>query len=287
MGNLGAIQARMKSIRQTVQIAGAQKLISASRIGKARRMLEDTKPFHTQIRQRIAYLLALAPEVSSPFLEKGEANYAKRGLLVFTSNTGLAGGYNSNVIKLAEAFLNEYPVSRTIVLGRVGRVRFADRLDSADDIFTMGPPSMFVARELTEHITKLFHDDVVDAFDIVYTKYHSAVKLTPTVERIFPLHPSSFGEPVSLLPVMEFEPSADAVMSALSVSSLKGFLYGCLVHAYVSELSSRVMAMDSAIRNGNEMLDKLSLLYNRARQAAITQEITEIVAGASAMADAN
>ena len=271
----------MRSIRQTVQIAGAQKLISASRIGKARHMLAETAPYHERIRQRIAYVLRLAPEVSSPFLEQPGAVYKKRGLLILSSNTGLAGGYNSNVIKTAQDFMAQHPISWLSVMGRVGRARFAGQL--SEDDFSMGVPSMFGAREIAEHFTELFTKGTIDCFDIAYTHYHSAVRLTPAVERLFPLLPEVFGQPISLLPVMEFEPTADSVLTSLSMSYLKGYLYGCLVHAYASEISSRIAAMDNAIRNGNDMLDRLSLLYNRARQAAITQEITEIVAGATAM----
>ena len=285
MSNLGAIQARMKSIRQTVQIAGAQKLISASRIGGARRMLEAAAPYHERIRQRIAYVLTLAPEVSSPFLETDTPE--KRGLLVLSSNAGLAGGYNSNVLKLAEESLARHPAARLIVLGQVGQSHFPGRLsDDERDQFALTHPSMYLARDLAERLTYLFSEGIVDCFDIAYTQFQSAVRLTPTLERLFPLRPESFGQPVSLLPVMDFEPNADVLMSSLTASYLKGFLYGCLVHAYASELSSRVMAMDSAIRNGRDMLTSLSLQYNRARQAAITQEITEIVAGAEAMAEA-
>jgi len=275
----------MRSIRQTVQIAGAQKLISASRVGKARRMLEATAPYHEHIRQRIAYVLKLAPEVSSPFLDRGGTPPGKRGLLVLSSNTGLAGGYNSNVIKSAEEFMANHPVSQLIVLGQVGRSRLARHLPDEDAIFPMGFPNMYTAREIAEHITRLFEKGEVGAFDIAYTKYYSTVKLTPVVERLFPLRPESFGKADPLAPMMIFEPDADTLMTSLGASYLKGFLYGCLVHAYVSELSSRVTAMDSAIRNGNDIIDRLSLVYNRARQAAITQEITEIVAGASAMGD--
>ena len=287
MGNLGAIQARMKSIRQTVQIAGAQKLISASRIGRARRMLDATAPYHEHIRQRIAYVLALTPEVSSPFLETSGVDYNKRGLLLLTSNSGLAGGYNSNVIKAAEEFASENGVKRMMVVGNVGQSRLAGHPGFMGETIMTSPPSMFAARMISDRITKLFFDGEVDAFDIAYTKYFTTVRLKPTVERLFPLQPSTFGMPVSLQPIMEFEPSADEVMTSLGSSFLKGFIYGCLVHAYVSELSSRVTAMDSAISNGNDMIAKLSLIYNRARQAAITQEITEIVAGASAMAETN
>jgi F-type H+-transporting ATPase subunit gamma len=273
----------MKSIRQTVQIAGAQKLISASRIGRARRMLDATLPFHDHIRERIAYVLALCPEVSSRYLEYGSSGHARRGLLVLTSNTGLAGGYNFNVLKLADQYLSETPDAHLIVMGQVGRSHFARENFDRGSEFPISHPTLYTAREIAETLTGLFERGEVDCFDVAYTHYYSTVRLTPVVERLFPLRPDVFGLPDTLMPMSSFEPGPETVFSTLMTGYLKGFLYGCLVHAWVSELASRITAMDSAIRNGNEMLDTLSLQYNRARQAAITQEITEIVAGASAM----
>jgi F-type H+-transporting ATPase subunit gamma len=276
----------MKSIRQTVQIAGAQKLISASRIGKARRMLDATLPYHGHIRERIAYVLALCPEVSSRYLERGSSEGGRPGLLVLTSNTGLAGGYNANILKLADQYLAEAPDTRLIVMGQVGRSHFSAAAYDREADFPVIQPSLFTARELAEYLSGLFQRGDADRLDVAYTRYDSAVRLTPVLERLFPLRPEAFGHPVSLLPVAAFEPDAEAVFSTLMASYLKGFLYGCLTHAWVSELASRIAAMDSAIRNGNDMLDRLSLLYNRARQAAITQEISEIVAGATSIQSA-
>jgi F-type H+-transporting ATPase subunit gamma len=274
----------MKSIRQTVQISNAQKLISASRIGRARRMLGQSAPYHDHIRQAIADLLAMHPEVLTRFIGRGTDAPEKQGLLVLSSDTGLAGGYNGNVLKFSERELAKQSVPHLIVQGNVGRNFFA-RLGIARDEthFSAVMPSLALAGQIASHIITLFEKREVDAFDVIYTRYDSAVRLTPVRERLFPLRPEAFGEAVSLRPDVTFEPSPESVMSMLIPKYLEGFLYGCLVHAWTSELASRVTAMDSAIRNGNEMLEKLSLAYNRARQAAITQEITEIVAGATAM----
>ncbi len=288
MNNTSAIRTRMKSIRQTVQIMNAQKLIAASRIGKARRMLDEAAPYHERIRATIAGVLSSCPEVASPYLSSSGNAPKKRGLLVVSSDKGLAGGYNSNLIRHAEAYLAENEVKYLCVQGQVGITQMSRSgliLDQPPEI-SIDPPSMFAAREYAEGIFGLYDDGIIDAIDIIYTHYTSSVKLKPITAKLLPLSPDMFdlnaGEN---LQGRSFEPSPESVLSMLISKYLKGFLYGCFVHAWTSELASRLTAMDSAIRNGNEILDKLNLVYNRARQALITQEITEIVAGAAAMKD--
>jgi F-type H+-transporting ATPase subunit gamma len=126
----------------------------------------------------------------------------------------------------------------------------------------------------------------VNSFDVIYTEYVSSLKLEVVQRRLFPLNPATFTEAFDKdysKSHYSFEPSPEHVLHFAIAKYLKGYLYGCLIHSWLSELTARVTAMDSAIRNGNDMLDHLSLAYNRARQASITQEITEIVAGAAAM----
>jgi len=287
MNNTKVLLSRMKSIRQTVKISSAQKLIASSRINRARRMLEADRPFHERVRQAIAEILALRPEAISAFLEKPGANYSKRGLLIISADRGLAGGYNGNVIKLAQQTIAENVPAHIIVLGKVGRVRLSAlhiQYD-AELPLPMDVPRMYSAREIAEKLIELFESGEVDCFDVIYTHFISAVRMYPRMERLFPLSPQLFREHGALRSDVEFEPSPEALLQVLISKYLKGFLYGCLVHAWTSELTSRITAMDNAIRNGNEMLDKLQLVYNRARQANITQEITEIVAGASYMGE--
>ncbi len=285
MNNTAAILSRIKSIRQTVQISNAQKLIAAARIGRAKRMLADAAPYHERIRSSIAGVLTLCPEAASRYLDKTGMTPSRRGLLVITSDKGLAGGYNSNVVKTVEQSMKDAPASRLIVLGNVGRNHFTQKgYDVLEPpALAYEPPTLFAARELAEQIFQMFDEGQVDAFDIAYTHFRSTVRLQPTESRLFPLKPQVFGDPPVPLRQAAFEPSPDAVLETLIVKYLKGFIYGCLIHAWASELASRVTAMDNAIRNGRDMLDALLLVYNHARQAMITQEITEIVAGAASM----
>lgn len=287
MSQTSAILARMKSIRQTVQISNAQKLIAASRIGKSRRMLAECEPYHERIRCAISDVLAQCPEVSNRYLAADSAPRNKRGLLVVSANFGMSGGYNAAIIKCAEESMEQEQPEHLIVLGQVGVNHFLGKNlkpDTGPQV-ALEPPGLFAAREIAEYVADLFESGAVDCFDVAYTHFYSSVRLTPTIAPLLPLRPEMFGDTPETLQGLSFEPSPGRVLEILIPKYLKGFIYGCLVHAYACELSSRMLAMDSAIRNGNDMLSSLALTYNRVRQAAITQEITEIVAGAASMQD--
>ena len=278
---------RMKSIRQTVQISNAQKLVAAAHIGRARKLLDESRAYHTNVRRAIADILRNCPDVVSRYLPGINAG-KRRGLLVFSANKGLAGGFNSNVVHFSEKSIEDDPPDYMIVLGQA-RPYFTKNGIPLDQDYDqpLEPPTMFTARELAEKVTGMLEKGEVDAFDIIYTRYISSMKQEVVQRRLFPLDPAEFINEFGnelYKGNYSFEPSPEHVLSYVVLKYIKGYLYGCLVHTWLCELTARVTAMDNAMRNGNEILDHLSLVYNRARQAAITQEITEIVAGAAAMA---
>lgn len=279
---------RMKSIRQTVQISSAQKLLAASKIGKARRLLHASLPYHNNVSRAFAEVMLQYPEKTG-YIKTSGADTGKRGLLVLSANRGLAGGYNGNVVRFTENFLkNGQAVDYMIVLGKA-RGSLLQKGYPVDMEYNepLDPPSMFTARELSEKINGMLIKGEIDSFDIICTAYRSSAKQEVIQRKLFPLEPLVFaGELAGGIGKRDFifEPNPEKVIESIALEYLKGYLYGCLVHAWICELTSRVMAMDNAIRNGNDMLEQLSLSYNRQRQAAITQEITEIVAGAAAMA---
>ena len=292
----------MKSVKQTVKISSAQKLIAGAHIVKARKMLERSQPYHDRIRLAIASVLKDC-ESKSKYLDTGK-EITKRGLLVISADRGLAGGYNQNVIKMALKAIAEHPakhpedrvVAKVLTVGRLGYNKFdhinvstAQHIVPLDESFICAAenPTLFVSREIAERLMDLFENDEVDCFDIIYTQFHSAVRMTPSTERLFPLSPEMLTDSCvskeTRVHYSEYEPSPDAVLETLIPQYLRGYIFSCLTQAWMCELSSRVTAMDSAIKNGNDMLHKLSLKYNRARQGSITQELTEIVAGAASM----
>jgi F-type H+-transporting ATPase subunit gamma len=279
---------RMKSIRQTVQISGAQKLLAASQIGKAKKLLDQSLPYHNNVSRTFADVMLHAPKHSSRYIETDRTRLKRRGLMVFSANRGLAGGFNSNIVRFTEEEILKHPADYMIVLGKA-KARFLQNGLPVDEDYDqpLDPPTMFTARELAEKITGMLDQNKIDSFDIIFTAYRSSVKLEVVKRRLFPLNPQIFIDEFggdSGVSDCIFEPDPERVIASIALKYLKGYLYGCLVHTWICELTSRVMAMDNAIRNGNEMLDALSLAYNRGRQSAITQEITEIVAGALSIA---
>jgi F-type H+-transporting ATPase subunit gamma len=281
MSHTSEIRGHLKSIRQTVKISGAQKLIAGARIVKARKMYDRSRAFHDRIQHAVASILGDC-ETKSIYLDSGK-ELKNRGLLIISADRGLAGGYNQNLMKLASKAVAEDPVKKVLAVGHVGHAKLARMGFPLDPDFqySVENPTLHTAREIAERMMAMFEGGEVDSFDIIYTHFHSAAHMEPLQERLFPLSPEKLGEPK--VRYAEYEPSPDTVLEVLIPKYIKGFVFGCLVQAWICELNSRVAAMDSAIKNGNEMLDKLSLQYNRARQGAITQEITEIVAGASSM----
>jgi len=276
---------RMKSIRQTVQISSAQKLVAAAHVGKARKMLEDSRPYHDTVSSAIADVLRQCPEISSRYLTQGYEAGGRRGLLVLSANRGLAGGFNSNIIHFTEQALADKPADYVIVLGKAARahlIRKGYPVDEGYDL-PLDPPTMATARDLANKMVGMLEREEIDAFDIIYTAYRSSVRMEPVLRRLFPLDPSVFDNYKKDKSSYSFEPSPEHLLAFMITKYLKGYIYGCLIYSHICELTSRLTAMDAAIRNGNEMLEHLSLLYNRARQGAITQEITEIVAGAMAL----
>jgi len=312
MSSKGNLRDHMKSIKQTVKISSAQKLIAGAHIAKARKMLERSQPYHDRIRLAIASVLKDC-ESKSKYLDTGK-EIKKCGLLVISADRGLAGGYNQSVIKLATRAMAERTVVKVLTVGHIGYNKFehinvaaAEPVVPLDESFICAAenPTLFISREIAERLMELFENDEVDCFDIIYTRFLSPVRMIPSAERLFPLSPemltdTNVSEEANiskeanaskevciskdmLVHFSEYEPSPDAVLETLIPQYLRGYIFSCLTQAWMCELNSRVTAMESAIKNGNEMLHKLSLKYNRARQGSITQELTEIVAGAASM----
>jgi len=281
MNNMSEIRDHTRSVTQTVKISGAQKMIATAHIGRVKEELDNAQPYHNKIKSSIASVLGDSNFQSDFIKQRSEPKC--RGLLILSADKGLAGGYNQNVMYLADSELLHGDVAAVLAVGHVGFNKLERTCKCLDKNFfhQVESPTLDTAGEIADKIIGLFKDGTVDSFDVIYTYYKSAIHMIPTIERLIPISSKDFAD---LNPrQLEFSPSSDKVFEALIPIYLKGFLFGCLVNAWMSELSSRVTAMDSAIRNGNDMLSRLSLEYNRARQGSITQEITEIVSSASSM----
>ncbi|EGD47343.1 ATP synthase F1, gamma subunit [Ruminiclostridium papyrosolvens DSM 2782] len=290
--NMREIKSRIKSINQMRQITKAMKLISASKLKKARTQLEETLPYFNKVRETIADILAHSAEVESKFFDiREEKEGKKKAYIVMTGDKGLAGGYNSNILKLTEREIGDNKENALLlVAGTTGRSYFTRKEYHVHTEFdyAVQNPTVFRAREITETILDLYNKQEVDEVYIVYTQMISAISLEPKVLKLLPIEIGALREDVKANEIVldqkfKYEPSEQEVLDVLIPKYIKGIMYGTFVEAFTSEQNARMTAMDNATKNADEMLQKLNLYYNRARQAAITQEISEIVGGASAL----
>jgi len=288
MANMKEIHSRMNSIQDIMKITNAMYLISSSKMKKARKNLLDTRPYFDRLQSTIYDILLRAPHIHQMFFNKREAikyEDRKRGFIVITADKGLAGAYNHNIIKLAEEEMAKGVKNKLFVVGQVGRQYFMRKNYSIDKefLYTAQNPTMHSAREITELIVDLYAKRELDDVYVIYTKMVTSMKVEPQILRILPLERKKFERKKAGISHASFYPSPNEVMDHLVPNYMKGVIYSVLVEAYSSEQHSRMVAMEAATTSAKDMLKDLKLIYNRARQAAITQEINEIVSGANSL----
>ena len=266
-------------------------MISSSKMTQAKKKLMDTEPYFYALQGEISRILRHLPELEHSFFDargKIPAGERKIGSIVVTADKGLAGAYNHNVVKLEEEILSRPGVHKLFVVGELGRHYFAKRGVEIDTNFqyTVQKPTMHRARDIAGTLLEQFRAGDLDEIYIVYTRMENSDQSEAEVMKLLPLERSSFNEMKMPLNVYREEidlyPSAEAVMDSIVPNYVTGMIYGCLVEAYASEHNARMMAMKSATDSAQSLIHDLSIIYNRARQAAITQEITEVCSGARA-----
>lgn len=291
MANAREIQTRMKSIRDTMKITNAMYMISSSKLKRAKKVLADTEPYFYSIQSAISRILRHVPDMEHVYFEGEEEinpQEKKTGYIIVTADKGMAGGYNHDIIKLAEQELQKPGKKKLYVLGVVGRQYFSKKqVEMAGNFpYTVQKPTMHSARLIMREMIKAYREKELDEIYIIYTQMENAVQAEAKITRLLPLKKSQFQ--ISNIPVdvhheeIVLSPSGEELMDSIVPNYLTGLTYGCLVESYASEQNSRMMAMQASTKNAGEMLRTLSVEYNRARQAAITQEITEVVGGARA-----
>ena len=291
MGSTKEIQTRMKSIQDTMKITNAMYMISSSKMQKAKRILSDTEPYYYNMQAAISRILRHMPDTEHPFFSirhKIAEEDRKIGCIVVTGDKGMAGAYNHNIQKMTEQFMAEHEHCKLYVLGMVGRQYFTKKhMDIAENFpYTVQKPTMHRARLITEEIVRAFLERELDEIHIVYTQMQNAMAMENVNMQLLPLKKADFK--VGQVPADIYQeeiglsPSADVLLDTMIPNYLTGVIYGCLVEAYASENNARMTAMQSSTDNAKAMLKDLSIQYNRARQAAITQEITEVISGAKA-----
>jgi len=293
MANLRDVRLRMRAIRQTLQVTKAMNLISTAKLRKGRRILMDVEPFFNRIQKSMFDILAGARMEKSKFLASEKEETSRTAIIAITSDKGLAGGYNANIFRQVEMLSERVKNPILILVGSVGYRYFINSpwLVMESFSFKSRLPELDEAKEIADYIISQFQWGIFDEVHVVYTHMYSSIKLVPRERQILPVNPESLQEEFEKSGgkrqklKFEYIPSKEAVFEALVPMYVKGIIYGALVEAYVSEQSARMSAMDESSKNAEDMLATLQVNYNRARQAGITQEMTEIVGGAEALSE--
>jgi F-type H+-transporting ATPase subunit gamma len=292
---LRLVRRRIRSVQSTAKITRAQELIAASRIIKAQQRAQAAAPYASEITRAVEAVVSRSGQIDHP-LTKEPRTRTRAAVLIMTSDRGFCGGYNSNVLREAQglrALLANHNVETVPYLtGRkgIGWYRFRG-LDIAGEWSGFSDtPAHHNASEITRDLLEAFQRPVeeggVDEIHVVHTEFVSMLTQQPVVRRLLPLEiEETTAAPPGPIPVYEFEPSPEAVLDALLPWYVESRIFASLLDAAAAEIAARRRAMKSATDNANDILDQLTREANKARQAEITQEISEIVGGANALAE--
>lgn len=277
------IKRRIRGVSSTKQITKAMELVSSSKLRKARERQEKAKPYYTTVLENIQNVLSTTGNIKHPLLNNREVKTSL--YIVLSADRGLAGGYNANIMRMTENIIKEKNVnSKIITVGSKARDYFTRRSYDVVKSFTgvSEEPQFADAREIGNVALKLYENKEIDEINIVYTRFLSTISQEPKVLKLLPseeVHEESTRGKV----LTEFEPSTEEVLDYLIPKYIQSSIYGALIESSTSEQAARRIAMESATDNAEEIIDELQISYNRARQAAITMEISEIVSGAEAL----
>lgn len=307
MASAKEISDRIKSIQDTMKITKAMYMMSSMKLRKARQKLENTEPYFYGLQEQIADILLHFPDMRHLYFDNRgkdlQETVKKKAFVVITGDKGMAGAYNHNVLKEAKRMVDEAEAYRLFVVGELGRQYFISQGYSIepDFCYSANNPSMHRARVITEHIVELYKQEEIDEVYVIFTRMINSMKEEVEVQEILPLKTHQFIKQELLENSAKghgnydkeaadqaddwflIYPSPRRVLEKLVYNYVTGFMYGVLVEGSASEENARMMAMQSATDNAQEMLRELSVEYNRVRQAAITQEITEVIGGAKAL----
>ena len=291
MASMRDIKRRKESVQSTGQITKAMKLVSSVKLQKAKIGAEVSKPYFETMYETVAGMIAKSGQLSHPFLQKSQSD--KKAVITITSNRGLAGGYNSNIVKMVskdERFKKENTVIYAV--GTKGRDSLARQgYEIAGDYSeAINEPLYSDAMDIGKEVLSKFTSGDIGEIYLAYTIFKNTVVQIPTLIKLLPIDASDIvseqedaQDPLDKITLMNYEPEPEEALEAIIPKYINSLIYGGLTESYASENGARMQAMDSATSNAEDMISDLSLKYNRARQASITQELTEIIAGASAI----
>lgn len=308
MANAKEIQNRIDSIRDTMKITRAMYMMSSMKLRKAKQKLENTEPYFTSLQEQIKDILYHYPDMQHLYFDNRNKDMMetvkKKGFVIVTGDKGMAGAYNLNVLKKARELIDQAEDYRLFVVGELGRQFFRSQGYPVEEkfIYSANNPSIHRARMMTEYIIDLYQKEELDEVYIILTRMVNSLSEEAEIHRLLPLQTHKFLEEEMLEKIQNEEgmidqnearklhddwyliyPSPTEVLEKLVYNYVTGFFYGALVESSACEENARMLAMQSATNNAEAMLHDLSIEYNRVRQAAITQEITEVIGGAKAL----
>lgn len=288
MANTTALKRRIGSVKNTRQITKAMEMVAASKMRRAQQQALETRPYRESAHDILTRLSDVSDVKTHPLFVRRKVD--SRLIIIITSDTGLAGAYDANVLKQMTAIFTDDKQNKVknkvIAIGKRGS-QFVSRLEGVDllaayPIFT-GQPKGSDLRPIIEKIFELYESGDVDNVTIIYTQFFSSIRQAVSTLELLPARPESSEHTISELEVAIFEPSIESVVASVVARLLEVQVWQAVLESLASEHSMRMIAMKNASDNANDIIDDLTLAYNTARQAAITQEIAEIVGGAEAV----
>ncbi|MEN8836139.1 MAG: ATP synthase F1 subunit gamma [Polaribacter sp.] len=286
MANLKEIRNRITSIKSTMQITSAMKMVSAAKLKKAQDAIVAMRPYSSKLTELLQNLSAtLESDAGGAYSTQREVS--KVLLVVVTSNRGLCGGFNSSITKTVNRTIAEKYSDKNVEIFTIGKKgedvlsKTCNVVDSRNDIYDELTFDNIAA--IAEKLMNLYTEGTYDKIELVYNQFKNAATQLPQVEQFLPIKPIEGGDATAVNSDYIFEPSKEEIVEALIPKSLKTQLYKAVRDSFASEHGARMTAMHKATDNAKDLRDELLLTYNKARQAAITNEILEIVGGAEAL----
>lgn len=278
---------RIRSVQSTQKITKAMKMVAAAKLRRAQEAAEASRPYTETLQGTLARLAGLSTDIEHPLLAK-RAEVTKVGYIVVTADRGLCGGYNTNIIRACTDAISadeRDPAMGIIAVGRKGRDFFRKRGGLEAEFVNLGDKINYSdAREIAQYVTNAYENEEFDEIYIVYARFINALRQTPTVVKVLPIEPPEAAEADEKFNVEYiYEPSAEEILLNLLPRYIGSQIYHAMLEGKASEHGARMTAMGNASENAGEIIDNLTLKMNKVRQAAITDEILDIVGGAEAL----
>jgi len=282
MANIRDIKNRIKSVKSTKQITNAMKMVASSKLRKAQSRIVSARPYADHINEILRTLKYKNKQSQHPLLDEPSES-GKKAIVVVTADKGLCGSFNSSIIRIASSYIEKNPNTDIICLGKKGRDYIKKRSDKTIREYTdlFNEMNFDISKEAGEYLMDLFLNKKYSKIEVVYNEFKSAIQQNIVIKQLLPIVPID-SDGITSLDYL-YEPDEDTIIEELGKKYIHVEIWRIMLESSAAEQGARMTAMDSATENAAELIDVLTLTYNRARQAAITTEIIEIASGAEAI----